>query len=256
MYGLAIKLWSSEFDKELDEYKIIDSVAYLCNDVANRDILYLSTVINHLVGDDSLDEIFRKHVPIVKGETISWDEPLIKLEQPEYDSGNEDNKLFSHHSNDYCSDDQDAEKEVKSKFQFNAKKRKKEDVYDDNFTVKKSKKWRSESGSTLVSFSQPGTCHRCDKLCSNTGALIAHLKKCNPDQLNDLPEKTKPKKTEGKEYNCSYCERKFRFKKSLEKHEYLHIADPDGSNSKRLRTQKQNVRCKYIIIFSIHMMIP
>ena len=107
MYGLAIKLWSSEFDKELDEYKIIDSVAYLCNDVANRDILYLSTVINHLVGDDSLDEIFRKHVPIVKGETISWDEPLIKLEQPEYDSGNEDNKLFSHHSHDYCSDDQE-----------------------------------------------------------------------------------------------------------------------------------------------------
>ena len=266
MYGLAIKLWSSEFDKKLDEYKIIDSVAYLCNDVANRDILYLSTVINHLVGDDSLDEIFRKHVPIVKGETISWDEPLIKLEQPEYDSENEDNKLLSHHSHDSCSDNQDVKKEIKSKFQYKAKKRKKADVNDYDFTVKKSKKWRSESGSTLASFSQPGTCHRCDKLCSNTGALIAHLKKCNPEQLNDLPEKTKHKKTEGKgdghyvqEYNCSYCERKFRFKKSLEKHEYLHITDPDGSNSKRLRTQKQNVRCKYIIIFniqySIHVMI-
>ena len=59
MYGLAIKLWSSEFDKVSDEYKVDDSVVYLCHDISNRDILYLSSVINHLVGDNSLEEVFR-----------------------------------------------------------------------------------------------------------------------------------------------------------------------------------------------------
>ena len=70
MFGIAIKLWCSEFDQESDEFKVNDSVVYLCHDINNRDILYLSTVINHLVGDNSLEEIFRSHVPIIKGMCI------------------------------------------------------------------------------------------------------------------------------------------------------------------------------------------
>ena len=92
MYGLAIKLWSSEFDKESDEFKTLDSVVYLSHDIGHSDIVYLNTVISHLVGDDSLEDVFRKHVPVVKGEPISWDDPLVKMEQPEYESGNEESK--------------------------------------------------------------------------------------------------------------------------------------------------------------------
>ena len=72
MYGVAIKLWSSEFDKASDEYKVADSVVYLCHDIKTPDILYLSTVINHLVGDDSLDELFRKLCPVAKGKDIDF----------------------------------------------------------------------------------------------------------------------------------------------------------------------------------------
>ena len=105
MYGLAIKLWSSEFDKESDEFKTLDSVVYLSHDISNSDILYLSSVISHLVGDDSLEDVFRKHVPVVKGEPISWDEPLVKMEQPEYESGNEETKGYEWFD-DGCSQDE------------------------------------------------------------------------------------------------------------------------------------------------------
>ena len=70
MYGMAIKLWCSEFDNQNDEFKVNDSVVYLCQDIVKKDIIYLSTVIKHLVGDDSLEEIFRKYVPLVQGEHL------------------------------------------------------------------------------------------------------------------------------------------------------------------------------------------
>ena len=70
-----MKLWSSEFDSASDEFKISDSVVYLCHDIKTPDILYLSTVINHLVGDDSLDQLFRKLCPVAKGTNNS--NPII-----------------------------------------------------------------------------------------------------------------------------------------------------------------------------------
>ena len=60
MHGLAIKLWISEFDNEADEFRTLDSVVYLAHDISHSDILYLSSVISHLVGDDSLEELFRQ----------------------------------------------------------------------------------------------------------------------------------------------------------------------------------------------------
>ena len=80
MYGLAIKIWSSEFDKSSEEFKTIDSVVYLCHDIVHKDIIYLSTVINHVVGDDSLDNVFKKHIPIVKSEPVSIEKPLASEE--------------------------------------------------------------------------------------------------------------------------------------------------------------------------------
>ena len=67
MISVAIKLWSSDYDSASEEFKTSDSVVYLCHDIQTPDILHLSTVINHLVGDDSLDQLFRKLCPVAKG---------------------------------------------------------------------------------------------------------------------------------------------------------------------------------------------
>ena len=93
MYGMAIKLWCSEFDNQNDEFKVNDSVVYLCQDIVNKDIIYLSTVIKHLVGDDSLEEIFRKYVPLVQGEHLPWEEPLVKIEEQDYASDIEEGRV-------------------------------------------------------------------------------------------------------------------------------------------------------------------
>ena len=67
MYGLAIKLWNSQFDEKLDLFKIEDDVVFLWNEITSSDILYLSNAINHLVGDDSIDSLVKEHVSLIKG---------------------------------------------------------------------------------------------------------------------------------------------------------------------------------------------
>merc|ERR1712012_849138 len=89
MYGLAIKIWSSDFDKHSGNFNITDSVVYLCHDIVHKDIIYLSTVINHIVGDDSLENIFKKHIPIIKGEPSSGEESLDSLVKVEIEQQNE-----------------------------------------------------------------------------------------------------------------------------------------------------------------------
>ena len=90
MYGIAIKLWTSHFDKDSESYKTDDSVVYVFGESSAEDILYVSSVVNHLTGDQSLDALYRKLAPNVKGEPISVDEPIVKLEQEDYDSGGEE----------------------------------------------------------------------------------------------------------------------------------------------------------------------
>ena len=65
--GIAIKLWSSHFDRETDSLQTDDSVVYVFGDTSVEDILYISSVVNHLTGDDSLDGLFRKLAPNIKG---------------------------------------------------------------------------------------------------------------------------------------------------------------------------------------------
>ena len=65
--GIAIKLWSSHFDKESDTLKTDDSVVYVFGETSAEDILYVSNVVNHLTGDESLDALFRKLAPNIKG---------------------------------------------------------------------------------------------------------------------------------------------------------------------------------------------
>ena len=100
MYGIAIKLWTSHFDKDSDSYKADDSVVYVFGDSSAEDILYVSSVINHLTGDQSLEALFRKLAPNIKGEPVSFDEPIVKLEQEDYESGaEEDFKGGFYHEN-------------------------------------------------------------------------------------------------------------------------------------------------------------
>ena len=247
MHGLAIKLWSSEFDQDSDEFRTLDSVVYLTHDIGHNDIVYISSVISHLVGDNSLEEVFRKHVPVVKGEPISWDEPsFVKEEHPDYDSGNNDDHKENYFGRDMEEDCKDAEgkpQPKKRKSSLDDSVSNNEDVNDEDFGSKPKKTRKPRSGPPLHSFSRPGRCNACSRECANQGALVAHLKICNPEQLKEMPEKTRKRKPEGAkraypEYSCTYCARKFSFKKALEKHELLHISDPDSKKLKESTSRK------------------
>ena len=261
MYGLAIKLWSSEFDRESDEFKVVDSVVYLSHDINTQDILYLSTVVNHLVGDESLEEVFRKHCPLVKGEPISWDEPLVKAELPDYcsddtgdkneDDNNDNNEYKDFYAGHFLSNGSgggsDGEQE-EHKQELKPSITKDVSNGSGNEPGAAVKKPRKRQWPPMIYYSKPGTCTRCNKTCGNQGALIAHLKGCNPEQLSELPEKTggrHPRKlnpdgtprTKGgmkgpqeKRFSCTYCERKFAFQKALEKHELLHQTNPQHNS--------------------------
>ena len=71
-YGISIKLWSSQYDANSNEFLAENSVAYVFQDRALEDMMYISTIVKHLVGDDSLDTIINNNIPqtqtIVKGE--------------------------------------------------------------------------------------------------------------------------------------------------------------------------------------------
>ena len=247
MYGLAIKLWSSEFDKESDEFKTLDSVVYLSHDIGHSDIVYLNTVINHLVGDDSLEDVFRKHVPVVKGEPISWDEPLVKMEQPEYESGNEESKGY-----DGFDDNQDEMmKEVKPKIGRKPKIKQQQDSDssdsdnpdDEDFKAKSKNAGGGKKRQYLKNSEKPGgTCSKCGLSLPNLAVFITHLRECNPEQLSEIPKKSLSKKDrmglgiegikkerkQSVSYSCTFCGRKFAQQKALARHELLHQTDPDS----------------------------
>ena len=63
MYGIAIKLWSSEFNVEATGYNTLDSVVYLFEDRSKEDLRYLANTVKHLVGNDSLDNLFEQFFP-------------------------------------------------------------------------------------------------------------------------------------------------------------------------------------------------
>ena len=71
-YGISIKLWSSQFQASTNEFTVENSVAYMFQDRAHEDMIYISSIVKHLVGDNSLDTIIKDNIPqtqnIVKGE--------------------------------------------------------------------------------------------------------------------------------------------------------------------------------------------
>ena len=73
-YGISIKLWSSQYQASTNEFKVENSVAYMFQDRAMEDMMYISNIVKHLVGDDSLDTIIKDNIPqtqnIVKGELV------------------------------------------------------------------------------------------------------------------------------------------------------------------------------------------
>ena len=71
-YGISIKLWGSQYQASTNEFKVENSVVYMFQDRAMEDMMYISNIVKHLVGDDSLDTIIKENIPqtqnIVKGE--------------------------------------------------------------------------------------------------------------------------------------------------------------------------------------------
>ena len=80
-------------------------------------------------------------------------------------------------------------------------------------------------------------CNRCGRSFKHRSFLIHHLKACNPDQIPQLvtqkmsakvAKRMKAILADDSTLQCQYCPRKFTFKKSLEKHQFLHETDPDS----------------------------
>ena len=67
MLGISIKLWCSDYEASSNQFISSDSVAYVFQDRSQEDILFISSVVKQLTGDDSLDAIFTQNIPIVKG---------------------------------------------------------------------------------------------------------------------------------------------------------------------------------------------
>ena len=253
MYGLAIKIWSSDFDKHSGNFNITDSVVYLCHDIVHKDIIYLSTVINHIVGDDSLENIFKKHIPIIKGEPSSGEESLDSLVKVEIEQQNESPDEDSIEGDDVdgiVPDDIDvyeAQKDFADDLKlkiiglrtYNSEKKKK--VFDTTISEKDDNEDNFVGKSEKLIYPR---CGKCDKESSgNNGAFIKHLKSCNPEQVKSVMSNDKKYKKERDTRNskrqiggyCSYCPRFFTFKKSLENHEQMHLTDPDNPRIKYSR---------------------
>ena len=74
-YGISIKLWNSQYNPDTNQFSTENSVVYLFQDRGLSDMMYISSIVKHLVGDDSLDNIINNNIPqsqnIVKGESLS-----------------------------------------------------------------------------------------------------------------------------------------------------------------------------------------
>ena len=160
----------------------------------------------------------------------------MKLEQEDYISGGEEDfKGGFFHENDNSDFDYGGEKSKSKKAKI--KRRHSSDDYsedeDDYFVVKKEPRSKETRPYNRSPPPELWRCNKCEKECQTRGAVIAHLKICNPSQIEELPPSTKKKKKR-RQYNdddgeetsrkssgnmsCSFCARKFSFAKSLERH--------------------------------------
>ena len=229
MIGVAIKLWSSEFDKASDEFKTSDSVVYLCHDIKTPDILYLSTVINHLVGDDSLDEVFNKHVPRVKDDVEEEEivSAVMKEEEENRDEDYENNSVGEEKAENYSDSENDEEvKTLKIKRETDEDYEDNEDFndyedceYEDEGQPKRKRPKRDLSNNYLLPKDLLPENHHREKTrtvhknkgqgkwsfksaCKNCGLdsndtthfkFIEHLLECNPDQMSEIERRHIPK---------------------------------------------------------------
>ena len=45
-YGISIKLWNTQYNATTNEFSVDNSVAYLFQDRALEDMMYISTIVN------------------------------------------------------------------------------------------------------------------------------------------------------------------------------------------------------------------
>ena len=62
-FGISIKFWTSLYHESTNEFKHENSVAYLFQDRDIEDLVFLSTTLKHLVGNDSLDDLIKDNIP-------------------------------------------------------------------------------------------------------------------------------------------------------------------------------------------------
>ena len=191
----------------------------------------------------------------ISGEPISYDEPIVKLEQEDYDSGGEEKfkeDFYYENEDDKFEIDYEGGGKMKSKKAKMKRKYSSDDYSDDDddyLVVKKEPRVKETRPYNRSPPPELWRCNKCEKECQTRGAVIAHLKICNPSQIEELPASTKKRKRRRQNYDedgeesgkrsfgnlsCSYCARKFSFAKSLERHEYLHMTDPDNEKLKKI----------------------
>ena len=71
-YGISIKFWSSLYQASTNEFKSENSVVYLFQDRSVEDLIYISSIVKHLVGNNSLDNVINNNIPSinVKGKFV------------------------------------------------------------------------------------------------------------------------------------------------------------------------------------------
>ena len=121
----------------------------------------------------------------------------MKLEQEDYDSGGEDEfKGGFYHENENLEIDSDGGGKTKSKKKI--KRRYSSDEYseddDDYLDVKKEPRAKETRPYNRSPPPELWRCNKCEKECQTRGAVIAHLKICNPGQIEELPASTKKRK--------------------------------------------------------------
>jgi len=225
MLGITIKLWCSHYDVPNNEFVTSDSVAYLFQDRSQEDILYISSMVKQLTGDDSLDAIFTQNIPSVKGEPAAVEpiEPIVKLEH------------------DYHSDDEDD----KDKFKHNIMDTKKLVDLTPEQLAEKRRLAHLKRVETLKN--QPKEfCDKCGRSFTFRAHFISHLESCNPEQIENLPPKnvkepeTEEELTKKREVSllkrmktlsnvkseqCELCGKEFKHRSNLLNH--LKLCNPD-----------------------------
>lgn len=88
MLGISVKVWQLSWEETPKEFTIPDSSVFVFQDRGTEDLFYIRTVLRHLIGDESLDDIFNHSLPSFRGEdnskaNLNPSEPVVKLETKE-----------------------------------------------------------------------------------------------------------------------------------------------------------------------------